>query len=85
MSHWGGDHRGRAMAWGLNQHLVTAGLGLNVVGRIERDPNLTAVVVPTYVVGAPVKGCDIHSTIVLNQLLFRKVVSIVLGVAKFIT
>ena len=53
-----------------------------MVSGIEGDPDLTVVVAPICVVGAPVKGRDIHSTIVLNQLLFNKVVSIELGIAK---
>ena len=73
------------MVWGLSQCFVMAGFGLKVVGSIERDPDLMVVVVPIHVVGAPVKGCNIHSTIILNQLLFDKVASIELGITKFIT
>ena len=76
MSHQGGNHRGRAMACGLSQCLLMAGLGLEVVGSIERDPNLGVVMVPVCVVGLPVKGFDVDGAVILNQLLFHKVASI---------
>ena len=85
MGHWGGDNRRRAMAYGLSQPGLMAGLGLKVVGSIERDPNLMAMLAPIGVVGMPVKGCSIKGTIILNQLLFDKVASIELCIAKFVT
>ena len=72
------------MAWGLSQRVMMAGLGLKVVGSIKRDPDLMVVAAQIRVVGMPVKSRDIHSAIILNQLLFNKVAAIELGVAKFI-
>ena len=72
------------MACGLSQHLLMVGLSLKVVGSIEGDPDLMAVMAPICVVGVPVKGLDVDCAIVLNQLLFNKVVSIELGIAKLI-
>ena len=85
MSHQGGDHRWRAMAYGLSQHVMMAGHSLKVVGSIEGDADLMVTVAPICVVGAPVKSHDVDCTIILNQLLLNKVVSIELGVAKLIT
>ena len=73
------------MAYGLSQHLVTAGLGLKVVGSIEEDPDLMAIVAPICVVGEPVKSHDVDCTIILNQMLLDKVAAIELGVAKLIS
>ena len=76
MGHWGCDNRRRAMAYGLSQHVLMAGLGLKVVGSIERDPDLMAMSAPIGVVGTPVKSHGIEGTIILNQPLFDKVTSI---------
>ena len=76
MSHWGGDHGWRAMACGLSQYLLMVGLGLKVVGSIERDANMMAMMVPICVVGVPVKSLNVDGAIILNQLLFHKVASI---------
>ena len=73
------------MAYGLSQHVLMAGLGLKVVGSIEGDPDLMAMSVPIGVVGIPVKSCKVKGAIILNQLLFNKVASANLGIAKFIT
>ena len=85
MGDQGCDDRGRAIAYGLSQLSLSAGLGLKVVGSIERDPDLMAMVMPIDVVVMPVKSCSIHSTISLNQLLFDKVAAIKLCVAKLVT
>ena len=84
MSHQSCDDRRRAMAYGLSQHVLMVGLGLKVVGSIERDPDLMAMSVPIDVVGMPVKGHGIEGTIILNQPLFDEVASIELCIAKFV-
>ena len=73
------------MVYGLSQCLMTAGLGLQVVGSIEGDPDLMVIVVPICVVGVPVKSRNVDCTIILNQLLLNKVVAIELGIAKLIS
>ena len=85
MSHWGCDDRRRAMAYGLSQRGMMAGLSLKVVGSIERDPGLMAIAAPICVVGLPIECCNVDCIIILNKLLLKKVASIKLGVAKFIT
>ena len=81
----GCNNRRRAMACGLSQSGLSAGLGLMVVGSIERDPDFMAVAMPRDVVVTPVKGCSIHSTISVKQSLFDKVAAIELCVAKLVT
>ena len=81
----GCDDRWRAMAYGLSQSGLSAGLGLELVGSIERDSGLTAMATPIAVVVTPVKGRSVQGTISLNQSLFDKVVAIELCVAKLVT
>ena len=85
MGDQGCDGRWRAMAYGLSQLGLSAGLGLELVGSIERDSDLTAMATPIAVVVTPVKGCSIHGTISLNQSLFDKVAAVELCVAKLVT
>ena len=66
MGHQGCNDRRRAMAYGLSQPGLLVGLGLKVVGSIERDPDLMAMSVPIGVVGMPVKSRGIEGTIILN-------------------
>ena len=73
------------MACGLSQSGLSAGLGLKVVGSIERNPDLMVMVMPLYVVVMPVKSCSIHSTICLNQSLFDEISAIELCIAKLVT
>ena len=85
ISQQGCDNRRRAMLYGLSQCIMMAGLSLKVVGGIERDPDLAAIAAPIHVVGSPIKCGKVECTIILHQLLFDKVLSIKLGIAKFIT
>ena len=75
----------RAMAYGLSQSSLSAGLGLELVGSIEGDSDLTAMATPIGVVFTPIKGCSVHGTISLNQALFDKVAAVELCIAKFVT
>ena len=43
------------------------------------------VAMPICVVSTPVKGVTINGTIIMNQLLFHEVASILLGIAKAVT
>ena len=85
MGDWGCDNRWRAITYGLTQSGLSAGLSLEVVGSIERDPDLMAMAVPIDVVVMPVKSHSIHGTISLNQSLFDKVAAIELCIAKLVT
>ena len=81
----GCDDRWRAMVYGLSQLGLLVGLGLKLVGSIERDSDLIAMASPIAVVVMPVKGHSIHGTISLNQLLFDKVAAVELCIAKLVT
>ena len=85
MGNWGCVDRWRAMAYGLSQSSLLAGLGLELVGSIERDSDLMAMAMPIVVVVTPIKGCSVHGTISLNHALFNKVVAIELCIAKLVT
>ena len=73
------------MTCGLSQSGLSAGLGLKVVGSIERNPDLMAMAMPIDVVVMPVKSRSIHSTICLNQSLFDEIAAIELCIAKLVT
>ena len=45
---------------------MTVGLGLKVVGGIERDSNLTAEMMPICIVSMPVKSLNVDGPILLN-------------------
>ena len=77
-------HRRRSMTCELSQLGLSAGLGLKVIGSIERDPNFAAVGTPIDVVVMPVKGRSIHGTISVKQSLFDKIAAIKLCVAKLV-
>ena len=68
----------------LSQSGLSAGLGLQVIGSIKRDPNFATVGTPIDVVVAPVEGRGIHSTISVKQSLFDQIAAINLCVAKFV-
>ena len=77
--------RRRSMMCELSQSGLSAGLGLKVIGSIERDPNFEAMGAPIVdVVVTPVEGCSIHGTISAEQSLFDKIAAIKLSVAKFV-
>ena len=78
-------HRRQSMMCGLGQSGLLAGLGLKVIGSIERDPNFAAVGTPIDVVVTPVEGRSIHSTISVKQSLFDKIAAIKLCIAKLVT
>ena len=78
------NNRRWAMACGLSQS-CHVGLGLKVVGIMERVPSFMVVGAPIDVVVTPVKGRSIHSTIRLKQLLFNKIAAIYLCIAKLVT
>ena len=69
------NNRRWVMACGLSQS-CHAGLGLKVVGILERVPDFMVVGAPIDVVVAPVKGHSIHGTISLKQSLFDKIAAI---------
>ena len=75
----------RAMACGLSQSGLSLGLGLKVVGSVERDPNFMVMAMPIDVVVTPVESRSIHGTIRVKQSLFNKIAAIKLGVAKLVT
>ena len=76
--------RRRSMMCELSQSGLLAGLGLKVIGSIERDPKFVAMGAPIDVVVMPVEGCSIHGTISAKQSLFDKIAAIKLSVAKLV-